>query len=84
MIKHKELSKIKKITSYSATISDTSEVVSDTSVEAGDLILAQIQASATSAILYKATAAAGQITFLFSAAPGASTTIAYIVLKGGN
>lgn len=84
MIKHTELSKIKKITTFSGTISSTSGVVTDSDVQAGDLVLGQIQASTTSAALYKATAADGQITFLFSAAPGASTTLLYIVLKGGN
>lgn len=84
MIKHTEIAKIKKVASYEATISGTSEAVSDADVEAGDLILAQIQTSTTSAILYKATASAGTITFLFSAAPGASTKIVYQVFKGGN
>lgn len=84
MIKHTEILKIKKVASYSATISGTSEAVSDSDVEATDLIVATVQTSTTSAILYKATAGSGSITFLFSAAPGASTKIAYMVLKGGN
>lgn len=85
MVKATELSKLKKIASNSGTFSATTLSISDDTVVAGDIIFAQLSASTTSASIQKAVCTTdGTIAITFSAAPGASSTINYMIFSGGN
>lgn len=85
MVKNTELRKLKKVGTYSATMSSSSFNFDDPAVEVGDVIFAQFSDSTSSVAVYKIRCqTAGTINVICTAAPGASSVLNYMIFTGGN
>lgn len=85
MVNAQALKRLKKVSSYSGTISAGTLDITDSAVVVGDIIFAAFSASTTAVAVQKAICSTnGTISLTFSGTPGASSVINYMILTGGN